>query len=94
MSETHPHWCSPTSCTAYSDAMTDLLYHRSEPVIIPTEDDWINIYIYRIADSDGRFEYVEVAELDEPVHEPWYLQDPRDRHGAELSLRLEAAEWA
>jgi hypothetical protein len=83
---THPHWCSPSSCSAYSAELSDLLYHRSAPAVVPTDDDRIKIYIYRSADEDGGNDYVELVELEEPIIEPWYLNQPRYEHDAEISM--------
>src|SRR5688572_17398371 len=91
MTGAHPHWCSAASCTAYSTELTDLLYHRSEPVVIPSEDDRIKIYVFRMADADGAVEHVELAYLEEPIGTPWYLHEPCGGGPTELVMPIDVA---
>ena len=90
MVQTHPSWCSPINCTAYDNEYTDHRCHRSDPVVLPTTDHHIKIYVYRSAEnaSDNR---IELIELEEPITTPWYLNEPRDKHVAEMAMSLEMA---
>jgi len=89
--EQHPHWCDPASCSAFA-MLLDKQYHRSSPVIVATEDPDIKIYLHRGADADGTGEYVELAELEEPVLDPWYENAPLNGRGVELNMDLQTAE--
>jgi len=89
--EAHPYWCHPASCTAFGEEM-DRQYHRSEPVIIGTVDPGLMIYVHRGANPDGSGEYVELAEFEEPILEPWYLNPPCANRGTELNMALETAD--
>jgi hypothetical protein len=87
--EQHPSWCDRASCSAY--AVLDKQYHRSAPVIIATEDPGVRIYPHRGANADGTGEYVELAELEEPVLDPWYESAPPNGRGVELNMDLDTA---
>ena len=88
--EEHPYWCDPASCSAF--ASLDKQYHRSPPTVIATEDWRIKIYLHRGANPDGTGEYVELAELEEPVLDPWYENAPLNGRGVELNMDLQIAE--
>jgi hypothetical protein len=63
----------------------DRQYHRSKPVVIGTDDPGIMIYVHRGANPDGSGDYVELAELEEPIVDPWYLNAP---HGADRGVEI------
>ena len=86
-----PGWCDRASCSAYSTDQ-DKLYHRSVPVIISTDDPRVMIYIHRGANPDGSGEYIELAELEEPILPPWYLTPPLDGRGVELNMDMDVVD--
>lgn len=90
MRQTHPTWCSPSDCTAYSTEYTEHRFHRSVPVVLPATDHHIKIYLYRSAEGVNE-NHIELIELEEPITTPWYLNEPRDKHVAELAMSLEMA---
>jgi hypothetical protein len=87
----HPVWCVREFCTAYGVEM-DQEYHRSEPIIIEIDDEDASVYIHRGASEDGSLEYIEIAELELPSVDPWYLHSPRKRYEAEISMSLDLAD--
>jgi hypothetical protein len=73
----HPSWCARTACTAYgvegdSEGGYEL-WHRSEPVVIPTDDPHVSLFIHRFAEPDGSNECLELAMLKVASPTPWYL---------------------
>ena len=92
MSErSHPRWCARRFCTAYATAVEEQL-HRSEPIVIATDDPRIAIYVHRDAAPDGSQSFVDITELEGRVAEPWYLHEPCERWSAELMLPVGLAE--
>jgi hypothetical protein len=86
----HPAWCCRRHCTAYAPAgAVDRRYHRSEPLVLPTDDPLVRWYVHLAADPDGSEPYIELAELEAPVPDPWW--HPRDCLNAVL-LPLDAAK--
>jgi hypothetical protein len=83
----HPDWCSRHACTAYVEQADEL--HRSEPVVIETDDPTINVFVYRTADPGGDAEYIEMVKLTVPSARPWYLAEPLP--GTELVLPVASA---
>ncbi|WP_433079438.1 hypothetical protein ACQP1P_40160 [Dactylosporangium sp. CA-052675] len=72
--ELHPDWCSRVACTAYgSDADQ---YHRSEPIVVPTEDPRVDLFISKVADRDGLDEYIKIAKLERHASPAWHLREP------------------
>jgi len=86
----HPSWCTRKHCTAYPMQPVDREYHRSEPLIVSTEDPGVAVYVHRSADPDGSAQYVEIVELDIPFDGPSF--EARARFGQELILPLPIAE--
>lgn len=77
----HPDWCSLGACTAYSascDPEESALerWHRSEPVVIKTDDPNARLFVHWFAEADGSGEYLEVSMLETSDEQPWYLTDP------------------
>lgn len=70
----HPDWCVRTACTAYVPDGDE--YHRSEPVVVKTDDPAINLFICKLADPDGTDEHIEIAMLQLSEGQPWYLTEP------------------
>jgi len=61
-------------------------------VVIATDERNITIYVHRGANPDGTNEYVELAEFDGRIAEPWYETLAHERCGLELNMDLELAE--
>lgn len=85
--EYHPDWCSRAACTAYLDNGDEL--HRSEPVVIKTDDPGVELFIAKTANRSGGGVCVEMAKLNVPTVQPWHLSEPVD--GTELVLPLQTA---
>jgi hypothetical protein len=86
----HPSWCSRRQCTAYPVRPMDREYHRSEPLVVPTEDPDVAVFVHRGADPDGGKEYIEIAELELPLDGPFYEERPR--YGQEIILPVPVAD--
>jgi hypothetical protein len=82
----HPSWCSLAHCNAYPIRPRDREYHRSEPLVVSTEDPGVALFVHRGADRDGSEEYIEKAELDVPFDGPFYDEEPRVKVGINMSL--------
>jgi hypothetical protein len=87
VTEYHPDWCSRAACTAYLDEGDE--FHRSEPVVIKTDDPMVEIYAFKTAYQDGTDEYIEMVKLHVPAMEPWHLARPV--LGVELVLPIASA---
>lgn len=72
--ELHPAWCARKVCTAYGPAVDE--YHRSEPFVIQTDDPWVDLFIFKVADPDGANEFIEMTELERDAGQPWHLREP------------------
>ncbi|GAA2614764.1 hypothetical protein GCM10010399_52110 [Dactylosporangium fulvum] len=72
--ELHPAWCARKVCTAYGTAADE--YHRSEPFVIQTDDPWVDLFIFKVADADGANEFIEMTELERGTGQPWHLREP------------------
>ncbi|MER7279031.1 hypothetical protein ABT369_31790 [Dactylosporangium sp. NPDC000244] len=83
----HPDWCSEAACTAYLDEADQL--HRSEPIVIETDDPTVELYVFKTAYDDGSGEYIEMVKLDVPTVRPWHLSKPF--LGVELILPVSSA---
>ncbi|GAB3868123.1 hypothetical protein ACFPIJ_23860 [Dactylosporangium cerinum] len=70
----HPDWCARTACTAYLPDGDE--YHRSEPLVVKTDDPAINLFISKIADPDGSDEHIELSILQLSDGQPWHLTEP------------------
>lgn len=87
-SDYHPAWCDPKHCTAY--LWQDHDAHRSEAVVVPTEDHNVSVFIYRAADPDGTGERIELAELEAATAENWHTVG-QEFFQADLSMPLRMA---
>ncbi|WP_238006128.1 hypothetical protein KZZ52_51700 [Dactylosporangium sp. AC04546] len=72
--ELHPNWCSRAVCTAYGPAADE--YHRSEPIVVRTDDPRVDLFISKVADPDGTNEYIEITALERDDQQPWHLREP------------------
>ncbi|MDG6105454.1 hypothetical protein Daura_47285 [Dactylosporangium aurantiacum] len=90
IAEYHPDWCSRAACTAYTEVGDDL--HRSEPVVIKTDDPTVELFVFKTAYMDGTHEYIEMAKLEVPTVRPWHLSEPV--LGTELILPMSSATAA
>ncbi|MET7426634.1 hypothetical protein [Dactylosporangium sp. NPDC005555] len=76
----HPDWCGLAACTAYgvSHDPGGLLerWHRSEPLVIKTNDPTARLFVHWFAEADGSDEHLEVSMLETSDEQPWYLTDP------------------
>ncbi|GAA3232700.1 hypothetical protein ACFO1B_21120 [Dactylosporangium siamense] len=88
--QTHPDWCARRVCTAYLPGADE--YHRSEPLVVKTDDPAINLFISKIADPDGSHEHIELSMLQLSDGQPWHLTEPLA--GRELLLPSAAADAA
>lgn len=68
----HPDWCSPSACTAYGPMADE--FHRSEPIVVKTDDPVLCLYVYKVADGGG--EFVEMSLLEPLDGMPWHLCEP------------------
>jgi len=82
----HPIWCSPLLCNAYPSQPHDREYHRSEPLMLPTESPRSAFFVHRGASPDGSGEYIEIAELEIPFAGPFYDEEPASGFWINLSL--------
>ncbi|GAA0723579.1 hypothetical protein [Dactylosporangium roseum] len=85
--EYHPDWCARNACTAYVEDGDEL--HRSEPMVIKTDDPTVDLFVYKTAGPDGATEYIEMARLDVPTEQSWHLSEPV--LGTELVLPMSSA---
>jgi hypothetical protein len=85
--EYHPDWCSRTACTAYLEDGDEL--HRSEPIVIKTDDPGVALFIAKTANRSGTGACIEIAKLSVPTTQPWHLSEPVD--GTELVLPTQTA---
>ncbi|GAA1575560.1 hypothetical protein GCM10009827_116750 [Dactylosporangium maewongense] len=90
----HPDWCARTACTAYGVEgdrdQTFELWHRSEPLVIQTDNPRVSLFIHRFAEVDGSGECLELAMLEIASAKPWYLTDSVANR--ELVLPRESAD--
>jgi hypothetical protein len=86
----HPSWCVRKYCTAYPKRPHDREYHRSEPLIVVTEDPDVAVFVHRSADPEDGAEFIEITELDIPFDGPFY--DERPRLGQQLIMSVPIAD--
>ena len=86
----HPSWCAREFCTAF--CQSDREYHRTAPIIVPTEDPGSAIFVHAGADADGSGLYVEVAELDLPLTHAFYLCVRKAEPRPELLMTADVAK--
>lgn len=85
----HPRWCVRQFCTVATDAEVERRYHRTKPLIIPTDDPAVSYYVHMGANADGSDPYLEIDELETSVGEVWW--HPPTRPLSELIMPLERA---
>jgi hypothetical protein len=90
VTQPHPDWCAHAACTAYTPDGDR--YHRSEPLVVKTDDPAISLFISKIADPDGDGEHIEMSMLQLSEGQPWHLTEPIA--GRELLLPSIAADAA
>src|SRR4051812_5724453 len=82
--EAHPDWCTRTACTAYEMGRGDgdqfERWHRSDPLVVKTDDASVDLLIHKFAEVDGTDEHIEVAAMKLPIEQPWYLAEPIEGH--------------
>lgn len=86
----HPAWCSPEACSVADPTLEP--YHRSEPIILPTDDPGVSLYLYREAYEDCSAEFLVMVKLVVADDQPWYLTEPLG--GREISLLKDDVETA
>lgn len=95
----HPDWCSRAACTAYVQGGDE--YHRSEPLVVKTDDPAVGLYVCKLADPDGGEEFIEFSLLEHTDSKPWHLIEPMNCREILLSkasvgaldLALTAMAW-
>ncbi len=73
----HPKWCARRFCTAYKPEETDRNWHRSNPIIIPDEDDPTRkaTYVFLTCFPGGTDPGIESVTLTVPFSGPWWYAD-------------------
>ena len=84
----HPSWCALDACTAYVEHSDEL--HRSEPVVVETDDPTVELFVFKTANPDGRSVCIELVKLTVPTALSWHLSEPL--LGTELVLPMTSAE--
>jgi hypothetical protein len=89
MTLTHPRWCVRSTCSA--DDPERIQAHRSAPIVIPTSDAGVALYVSALATPDVDDVSIELVELKVPFVGPFYEAPTTSRLHPELVLsRTEA----
>ncbi len=87
----HPTWCArDATCTAY-DQHDSSQAHRTQPVVIDTEDDGVKICVWVDATPDGSRLSIEVSEVLGPTCRPFASTAASATNGSSFLADLEVA---
>jgi transcriptional regulator with XRE-family HTH domain len=87
----HPQWCARGgSCTAY-DPRDSSQAHRTEPVVIDTEDDGVKICLWVDATPDGSRLSIEISEVLGTTYRPFGGTAASAANGSSFIADLEVA---
>jgi hypothetical protein len=87
----HPHWCARgVSCTAY-DPRDSSQVHRTEPIVIDTEDNGVKICLWVDATPDGSRLSIEISEVPGPTYRTFAGTAASAANGSSFVADLEVA---